>query len=463
MIGEDTLYLPVHELSKLLKRKKISPVKLTEAYLNRIEKISPKLNAFVTVTSDLALQQARQAEKEIGSGLFRGPLHGIPYGAKDLFAVKGYRTTWGARPYAEQMIDEDATVVKKLRDAGAILLGKCAMSEIAGGPPTATATGACRTPWDTGRWSGGSSSGSGAAVAAGLVAFALGTETWGSIMTPSSFCGVSGLRPTFGRISRAGAMALCWTMDKIGPITRSVEDCATVFNILKGKDQGDAMTVDAPFKLSLSKARERIVGFRVGFVKEDYEKWGEPDVANAFQEVLAVFKNFGIEAEEVKLPDHPYETVAGTIISAEEASAFEPLVRSGNVGGIIDPDRRGELLGGQLITAVDYLRCQRIRTRIANNVTEIFGKYDIILGSSTLQCAPPIDADMNAIFGGGNTIEAVENLLGLPAISVPCGFNKKKLPIGLKIIGRTFAEADVLAMAHVYQSLTDWHEKRPKI
>jgi aspartyl-tRNA(Asn)/glutamyl-tRNA(Gln) amidotransferase subunit A len=463
MISDDILYLSVQELSKRIRRKRLSPLRLTEAYLDRIEKFSPKLNAFVTVTSDLALQQARQAEKEIGAGLHRGPLHGIPYGAKDLFAVKGYPTTWGAQPYATQMIEDDAAVIQKLNIAGAVLLGKCAMSEIAGGPPTASATGACRTPWDIARWSGGSSSGSSAAVAAGLVAFALGTETWGSIMTPSSFCGVTGLRPTFGRISRAGAMALCWTMDKVGPIARSAADCAAIFDVLKGKDPADSMTIDAPFKVTLTKARERIPTFRIGYVTEDYGKWGEPDVAGAFGEALQTFKEFGIVPEEVKLPEHPYEAVAETIIAAEQAAAFEPLVLSGKVSGIIDPDRRGELLGGQMIAAVDYLRCQRIRTLIAHDFTTLFQKYDLILGSSTLQCAPPIEANMDTIFSGGNTIEAAENLLGLPAISVPCGFNRNNLPIGLKIIGRPLAEADVLEMAHVYQSVTDWHTKRPKL
>lgn len=463
MIAEEILYSPITELAKLLKRKKLSPVKLTEEYLSRMERVSPKLNAFVTVTADLALEEARKAEREINSGLYRGLLHGIPYAAKDLFAVKGYPTTWGAKPYAGQMIDEDATVIRTLRAAGAILLGKAAMSEIAGGPPTATATGACRTPWDLSRWSGGSSSGSGAAVAAGLCAFALGTETWGSIMTPASFCGITGLRPTFGRISRAGAMALSWTMDKVGPMCRTAADAATVFAALHGKDDGDAMTVDAPFRFTPGKARERITKFRVGFVREDYEKWGEPDVAAAFNEALETFRHLGLEAEEIQLPDHPYETIAATIISAEEASAFEPLVRAGKVSGIIDPDRRGELLGAQLITAVDYLRCQRIRTRITRDIAQLFSRYDIILGSSTLQCAPPIEADMQSIFGGGNTMEAVENLVGLPAISVPCGFSKKKLPVGLKIIGRPFAEEDVLALAHVYQSVTDWHQKRPRV
>jgi aspartyl-tRNA(Asn)/glutamyl-tRNA(Gln) amidotransferase subunit A len=377
--------------------------------------------------------------------------------------VKGYPTTWGARPYVNQIIDEDATVIKRLRDAGAILLGKAAMSEIAGGPPTATATGACRTPWDTTRWSGGSSSGSGAAVAAGLCAFAIGTETWGSIMTPASFCGITGLRPTFGRISRGGAMALSWTMDKIGPMCRTAADCATVFSALHGPDVADVASVKAPFKFSQNKARENIASLRVGFVKEDYEKWGEPEVAAAFAQVQEIFKSLGLHPEEIKLPDHPYETVAATIIAAEEASAFEPLVRAGKVSGIIDPDRRGELLGAQLITAVDYLRCQRIRTEICRDINALFSRYDIILGSTTLQCAPPIDADLSAIFAGGNTIEAAENLVGVPAISVPCGFNKKMLPIGVKFIGKPFDETNILELAHVYQSLTDWHTKKPRL
>ncbi len=463
MVDRETLFAPVGELSKLLKRKKLSPVKLVEAYLERIEKLNPKLNAFVTLTTDLALQQARQAEKEINAGLYRGMLHGIPYGAKDLFAVKGYHTTWGAKPYAEQTFDHNATVIQKLHDAGAVLLGKCAMSELAGGPPTASMTGACRTPWDLTRWSGGSSSGSGSSVAAGLCAFALGTETWGSIMTPSSYCGVTGLRPTSGRVSRTGAMTLSWTMDKVGVLGRSAADCATVFGTIAGKDDSDPSTVEAPFKPSFAKAREGIAMLRIGFVRENYDKWGEKEVGEAFQRVLESFRELGFQIHEVTLPDHPYETIAGTIITAEEASAFEPLVRSGNTGGIIDPDRRGELLGGQLITAVDYLRCQRLRARVAADFKNIFEQYDIILGSSTLTCAPPIDADMSAIFAGGNTIEAAENLLGLPAVSLPCGFNEKRLPIGLKIIGKPYMEADVLHLAHVYQSLTDWHTKHPRI
>ncbi len=462
MIPDEILYQPIAQQSKLIRRKKLSPVALTEAYLARIKKLDPRLHAFVTVTIDLAMSEAVKAEKEILAGLVRGPLHGIPYAAKDLFAVKGYPTTWGARPYASQVIDEDATVIVKLRNAGAILLGKCAMSELAGGPPNATATGACRTPWDLSRWSGGSSSGSGAAVSAGLASFALGTETWGSIMTPSSFCGITGLRPTFGRISRFGAMALSWTMDKVGILARNANDCAIVFDVLRGKDAQDRYSNDATFKPKFTKASERVSRLKVGFVKEDYERWGEPDVAIAFARALTQFREMGMSPVEFPLPDHPYETVATTVIAAEEAAAFEPLVKSGKIGEIIDPDRRGELLGGQLITAVDYLRCQRLRTLMVQDFESLFSRFDIILGSSTLKCAPPIEANMDEVFSGGNIIEAAENLLGLPAVSIPCGFNKQKLPIGLKIIGRPFGDAEVLEVAHVYQSLTDWHTKHPR-
>jgi aspartyl-tRNA(Asn)/glutamyl-tRNA(Gln) amidotransferase subunit A len=463
MISDDLLFAPMRVLARRIKQRTLSPVRLAESYLGRIEKVAPQLHAFVTVTADLALRQARQAEKEINAGLYRGPLHGIPYGAKDLFAVKGYPTTWGAQPYQHQVIDIDAAAIRRLQKAGAVLLGKLAMSEIAGGPPSASATGPCRNPWDLNRWSGGSSGGSGAAVAAGLVAFALGTETRRSIMIPSSFCGVTGLRPTFGRISRAGTMALCWTMDKVGVLARTAMDCATVFALLNGRDPDDAMTRDAPFKTRFTKAAARVSQLRIGFVKEDYDTWGEPEVGRAFAETVKTFQIHGVQPVEMRLPDYPYETVAETIIAAEQASAFEPLVRSGKVGEIIDSNRRGELLGGHLVTAVDYLRCQRARTLIARDYASVFENYDIILGSSTLNCAPPIDADIHDIFVGGNIIEAAENLLGLPAVSIPCGFNSRKLPIGLKIIGRPFGEADVLETAHLYQSFTDWHLKRPEL
>jgi aspartyl-tRNA(Asn)/glutamyl-tRNA(Gln) amidotransferase subunit A len=252
-------------------------------------------------------------------------------------------------------------------------------------------------------------------------------------------------------------------MDKVGILARDAYDCATILDALRGRDPEDPFSTDATFKPKFTKAAGRIAGFRIGFVKEDYDRWGDPDVAEAFAKALVVFREMGAEPVEIEIPDHPYEAVATTVIAAEEAAAFEPLVKSGKVRDIIDPDRRGELIGGQLITAVDYLRCQRLRTLMALDFTTLFEKVDLLLGSSTLKCAPPIEADMESIFGGGNIIEAAENLLGLPAVSIPCGFNKQKLPIGLKLIGPPFAEADVLEAAYVYQSLTDWHTRHPRL
>ena len=463
MLEKDILFAPIGELAKLLRSRKLSSVRLTEAYLERIEELDPKVHAFVVAMPDRALREARQAEKELDAGLHRGPLHGIPYAAKDLFAAVGAPTTWGARPYVSQTFDSDAAAVRRLHDAGAILIGKSAMTELAGGPPTASVTGACRTPWDIGRWSGGSSAGSGAAVAAGFVPFALGTETWGSIMTPASFCGVTGFRPTFGRISRAGAMALSWTMDKVGILARTAQDCGAVFAQLEGQDDSDDATVDAGFKPSWTRAAAAVRTLRLGFIREDYARWGEPDVAASFVEALETLRGLGARPEEVPIPEHHYEAIAGTIIAAEEAAAFEPLVARGGVREIIDPPRRGELLGGQLITAVDYLRCQRARRLIMRDFSALFQRYDLLLGSSTLQCAPPVEADLSTIFAGGNTIEAAENLLGLPGVSIPCGFSDKGLPIGLKIIGPPMEDARVLELAHLYQTITGWHKKRPRL
>lgn len=460
-MDRELLFKTIVDLGKLIKSKKLSPLELTKNYLSAIERFSPKLNAFATVTAELALSEAKLAETEIINGNYRGKLHGIPYAAKDLFAVKGYPTSWGSNIYNQQVFEYDAEVVKRLRRSGSILIGKAAMSELAGGPPFATATGACRTPWDLSRWSGGSSSGSGAAVAAGLCTFALATETWGSIMTPSSYCGITGLRPTFGRIPRTGAMPLSWSMDKIGIMTRTAEDCAIVFKEIIGSSKDDPFSIDAPFSYNKKKISEKLPNLKICFIKEDYEKFGDREVGTAFNEALNVFKSFGLQIEELKLPEYEYETIALTIIVAEEASIFEGLVKHGRVKDLIDPDRRGEILGGQTITAVDYLRCLRLKTQMQMDFDKIFEKYNAILGSSTLTTAPSIDAKMSEVFKGGNVIEAAENVLGIPAISIPCGFDSKKLPVGLKIIGKHFDEQTILELATAYQLATNYHKKHP--
>jgi aspartyl-tRNA(Asn)/glutamyl-tRNA(Gln) amidotransferase subunit A len=258
-------------------------------------------------------------------------------------------------------------------------------------------------------------------------------------------------------------MALSWTMDKVGILARTAHDCGAVFAALQGRDDNDDATIETGFKPSWPRAAETVRTLRIGYAREDYARWGEPDVAAAFAEALETFRGLGAQPEEITLPDHAYEAVAGTIIAAEEAAAFEPLVTRGGVKEILDPARRGELLGGQTITAVDYLRCQRVRRLMMRDFAELFRRYDLLFGSSTLQCAPPVEADLAAVFAGGNTIEAAENLLGLPGISIPCGFNNTGLPIGLKIIGPPMEDARVLEIAHLYQTITDWHKKRPRL
>jgi len=463
MSGTAGLFATLPDLSRALRRGKLSPVGLAEECLTAARTLDPALRAFVTIAADRALAEARQAEQELANGLDRGPLHGVPYAVKDLFAVPGIPWSCGSPLYRDRAAPYEATVVRKLREAGAVLIGTTAMTELAGGPPGASLTGACRTPWDTARWSGGSSAGSGAAVAAGIVPFALGTETWGSIMTPASFCGVTGLRPSFGRVSRAGVMTLSWSLDKVGVLARSARDCALVLGAVAGPDPEDPAASGGPLKISFTRSLERVRALRVGFLREDYDRWGHPEAGAAFAQARATLAAGGVPSTEVGLPAYPYEEVAETILAAEQSAAFAPLVRAGRIGGVIDPQRRGEILGGYAIGAAEYLRAQRVRTLMGRAMASLFERVDILLGSSTLSPAPPVDAPLAAVFPGGNAAEAAENLLGLPAVSVPCGFTRTGLPLGMKIIAPPGGDADVLHFAHVYQSMTSWHQRRPPV
>src|SRR6185295_12171635 len=287
---------------------------------------------------DSGLTEAKQAEREIGRGHVRGPLHGIPYGAKDLVATRGTRTTWGAKPYENQTFDYDAAVIRKLRNAGAVLLGKLAMIEMAGGlgydKGTASLTGAARNPWDPSRWTCGSSSGSGAAVGTAMLPFAIGSETWGSIVCPSAFCGISGLRPTFGRVSRQGAMALSWTLDKLGPMGRTARDCEIVYRILAGRDADDPFTSDEPLGPESTAAAK---GLRVGFLRMDFKKSGNPAVERAFMKALDDLRDSGVNAEETKLPDLPFEAATGIILTSEVATAYEELQRGDRARQLSSP------------------------------------------------------------------------------------------------------------------------------
>ena len=466
MVSDDILYLTVAELGARIRARTLSPVELTESYLARIDTLDPKLHAFVTVMREDARREAKTAEQEIAAGKYRGPLHGIPYGAKDLLATRGTPTTWGATPLKEQRFDYDATVITKLRDAGAILLGKLAMVELAGGLgytiPAASLTGAARNPWDTSRWTCGSSSGSGAAVSAALVGFAIGSETWGSIICPSTFSGITGLRPTFGLVSRHGAMALSWTMDKLGPMARSAEDCELVLNAIAGHDPLDRWSVQdnalrAPSN-ALRPTPNALQALRVAFVAP--EKGTEPEVAKAYERALNDLRGAGVTPREVKLPDLPFEAIAGVIITAEATAAFEELFRDGRIRQLADAGAPLALAQARAISATDLVKALRIRTVCQRAMAEFFGEWDVLLAPGEPMTAFPADESFAEV-SWSDPVGAMGNLCGLPGISVPCGFGKDNLPAGLGMVGGAFEEGNVLALARAYQRTTDWHRRRP--
>lgn len=465
MIGEEVLYLSVRELGERIRSRQLSPVELTQAYLSRDKEYGRLLNAFAMVLADLALQQAKQAEAEIQQGHYRGPLHGIPYAAKDLLAVKGYPTTWGARPYQRQVFDYDATVIRKLNDAGAILLGKAAMIELAGGLgyrfASASWTHAAKNPWNTDCWTCGSSSGSGAIVAAGLAAFAIGTETWGSILCPSAFCGVSGLRPTFGRVGRGGAMALSYSMDKIGPMCRTADDCALVLAAISGHDPSDASSLpeaEAGFSYSAPPAKN----LRIARIEKAWEK-PDPEIAAAFDQALGVLQQAGATITSVSLPDGPFETAGGIVISVEAASAFSKLIDSGQVAQLNDP--LGQIGGyvAQTVGGQDYLRAQRIRRVLQQKMDGIFEQCDVLVAPSQPVPATPLDTNLETGLSFADPVGGIGNLCGLPAQSVPCGFTKAGLPIGIQFLGQVLNDSAVIAAAEMFQSRTDWNRKHPKL
>ena len=361
----DLVFQPVRELSELVRTRRVSSVELAETFLDRLEKLGSQFNAVVTVTRELALEQARRADEEIGRGEYRGPLHGIPYGAKDLLATKGIPTTWGAAPLREQVFDYDATVIRKLQDAGAVLVAKLAMVELAGGmgyeTTDAAFTGPGLNPWDPSRWAGGSSSGSGAAVAAGLAPFAIGSETWGSILVPGSFCGVAGLRPTYGRVSRHGAMALSWSMDKLGPLCLTADDCGLVLDAIAGPDTLDPTATSRQYRYDGPGAP---AGPMRLCVPEDAAAGCDDDTRANFEAALTALEDVA-DISEIPLPDYPYEAVAYIILSAEVASALEDFVDDGKASELAD---RSGLFGpyaGRAVLATEYLKALRLRGVIA--------------------------------------------------------------------------------------------------
>ncbi len=460
----DVAFMPVRELAGLVRSRQVSPVELAETFLGRLEALGPRYNAVVTVTRQRALEQARRAEREIAAGRYRGPLHGIPYGAKDLLATSGgIPTTWGAAPLRGQTFGQDATVIRKLEEAGAVLCAKLAMVEIAGGmgyrQPNASFTGPGINPWDTSTWSGGSSSGSGSAVAAGLVPFAIGSETWGSILTPANHCGVAGLRPTYGRVSRHGAMALCWTLDKLGPLCLTADDCGLVLEAISGHDPNDPSTTSRPFRYDASSAPRR---FKLGILK-GVEDGAEEAVRTNFRRALAVLERVADIQEGVELPDLPYEAITRTILFVEATSAFEEFIESGRTHQLTAPEDHYRPYSRVAVLARDYIKALRLRGVVAMAVDGTLSRYDALVAPTRPSVASPLGTEFRSAIRGTarDVLGAVGNCAGLPAISVPSGFDDRGLPTGIQFMGRAYAENAVLAVARAYQSMTDWHTRHP--
>ena len=457
------VYVPISQLSKQIKSGRVSPVELAKTFLTRLEATGPRLNAVVTITRSLALKQARKAEKEIEAGNYRGPLHGIPWGAKDLLSTKGVPTTWGAEPFRNRILNTDATAVVKLREAGATLCAKLAMIEFAGGmgyrQPNACLIGPPRNPWNPDTWTGGSSSGSGASVAAGLLPFAIGSETWGSILSPANNCGVSGLRPTYGRVSRHGAMALCWTLDKLGPLAQTADDCGIILEAIAGPDPLDPTTIQKPWRYNPrpTKRRPRIAILRG--VADD----ANLEVKDNFEKALKTIRGYA-DVYEIDLPDLPYEAITRTILNAEAASAFEDIVESGTISRLTAPEDHWGPYARTALLATDYLRAMRLRGKMVKAATQAMEPYDAFAAPSAKKPATPIGEEFRKIAPGAtkDIMGAVGNGCGLPAISVPDGFTETGLPTGIQFMGKPYQENTIISIARTYQNLTDWHKRHPQ-
>jgi len=468
MPGEEIFYLSVTELAKRIESKKLSPVELTQLYLDRSQKFGPRFNAYALLNPETALEQAKAAEKEIQHGHYRGPLHGMPYAAKDLLAVKGQTTTWGAKPYANQVFDYDATVIEHLHRVGAVLLGKAAMIELAGGMgyrfASASLQGEAKNPWDTSCWTCGSSSGSGAIVAAGLAAFAIGTETWGSIVCPSAYCGVSGLRPTYGRVSRYGAMALAPSMDKIGPMARSAEDCARIFAAIAGHDPKDRGTLPvdrAAFTYSPSmELRSRPL--KLGWLTNAW-KTLDAGVAKPVAAAERVIKKFFPGTKEASLPVGPWEDAGNIVVAVESAASFRPLIRSGSVSELADP--LGQIAGyvNEQFSAADYLQALKVREILQEKMDALFESFDVLVTASQPVAATPLELNLETGLVFPDPLGGIGNLCGLPALSVPCGFTEKNLPVGLQFVAKAGDDIAVIQAGRTFQLHTDWHKRHPKI
>jgi Asp-tRNA(Asn)/Glu-tRNA(Gln) amidotransferase A subunit family amidase len=469
---EDVAFWPIAHLAHLVRTRQVKSVELTRMYGDRLQRYNPTLNFVVTFTDDLAMKQAEQADQEIAAGKYRGPLHGIPWGCKDIIAVPGYPTQWGSGAFKGQVLDEEATVVRLLREAGAVLVAKLTTGELAAGDQWFG--GRTNSPWDPKEGSSGSSAGPASATAAGCVAFGIGTETSGSILSPSTICGVTGLRPTFGRVSRYGAMTLSWTQDRIGPLCRTVEDCALVFRTIARADEQDLSVVDLPFNwdADLDIRKLRVGYFEPGFREENRSAdWKHND-----EQALEQLRALGVKLEPFELPKLPLNVTAG-ILGAESGASFDEFLRTGRDRNLTDKRRANGFRQSRLVPAVEYLQSQRVRALIMRQYAETVSKFDAYVAPYINMRAAggargaAVDGRADGAGRGAAPQPAsairdhfhVANLCGYPAVSVPNGFTADGKPTSLTFLGRLYNEAEVLALAKAYQDRAGWQKKHPRL
>ncbi len=462
--GIDLCYLRLSEAAGLLGRRELSPVEITRAFLERIERLDGLLHAYITVTAERALADAQAAEAALARGESRGPLHGIPIALKDLFLTQGIRTTGHSRLLADNIPSEDATVVARLRDAGTILLGKLAMHEFAFAGPAGDLAPAARNPWDTERIPGGSSSGSGAAVAAGLCAAALGSDTGGSIRNPSAYCGVVGVKPTYGRVSRQGVLPLSWSLDHVGPMARTVEDAALLLQAMAGHDPGDPTTSTAPVPDYAAALTGDIRGLRVGLppLYFDRDRGTYPEVLEAVERALDELRSLGAEVQSVEIPHLSYARAAQQVIMVTEAYAYhaDNLRRH--------PEKYGNLFRRRVqvaaLTGADhYLRALRVRTLLRAEFARAMERVDVLVCPTVPRPAPLFSEEDPVPMERSFTFRGPFNLVGLPVVAVPCGFTPEGLPMGMQVVGRPFDEATALRVAHAYERRAGWYQRRPPV
>jgi aspartyl-tRNA(Asn)/glutamyl-tRNA(Gln) amidotransferase subunit A len=473
MNSNELPFLSATELAELIRTRGVSPVEATEAYLSRIEQVDPSLNAYITVTADQARAEARQAEAEIAAGHYRGPLHGVPVAVKDQFCTQGVLTTGGSSILGEYVPDYDATVMSRLKEAGTVLLGKLNMSEFAMGDSFHHPYGRPRNPWDLSRNPGTSSSGSGAATAAFLCATSLGEDTAGSIRGPAAFCGLVGIRPTWGLVSRYGMLASTWSMDAAGPISRTVRDCAISLQAIAGYDPNDSYTRDAPVPNYLDGLETGIQGLRVGVLSDRVNADGvEPDVRDAVTAAVAQLGELGAEAEEVSIPLMAESAAISTTLIYVDATAVHRQGLADHPEKY-DHNNRVRLLTGALIPAQAHQKASRLRHIIRQHILDALERVDIlILPTSSVQATPfPTEAGMAKngkeeflnMLGGRRTYTTPSNLAGVPGLSINCGFTSDGLPVGLQMVGRPYDESTLFRAAYAYEQATDWHTRRPPV